>query len=147
MFIELRKKLNRLEDFVENIHKLGYSLVNYNNLTIPCLVVEQSFFDTVLNVSYAKKTSVDVNLNIYDDGKKVFVDISLKFLKTSLENDFLLFANESMNFFKSLSESGMLGLLPQNRNQENVFFIQLPRKETAKRALRIIEEKLGQRPL
>jgi hypothetical protein len=145
--IELRKKLDSLNDFIENVHKLGYTLVNYNNLTIPCLFVEKPFFDNVLDVSYAKKTSVDVNLNIYDDGKKVFVDISLKFLKSSLENDFLLFANETMNFFKSLSESGMLGLLPQNQTQENVFFIQLPRKETAEKALRIIEEKLGQRPL
>ncbi len=143
----MRKKLNSLDDFVENVHKLGYTLINYNNLTIPCLFVEESFFDNVLHVSYAKKTSVDVNLNIYDDGKKVFVDISLKFLKSNLENDFLLFANETLNFFISLSESGMLGLVPQNRTQENVFFIQLPRKETAEKALRIIEEKLGQRPL
>jgi len=145
--IELKKELNSLDDFIENVHKLGYTLVNYNNLTIPCLFVEQWFFDNVLSVSYAKKTSVDVNLNIYDDGKKVFVDISFKFLNSSLENDFLLFANETLNFFKCLSESGMIGLLPQNKIQENVFFIQLPRKETAEKALRIIEEKLGQRPL
>jgi hypothetical protein len=139
----MRKRLNTLEDFIENVHQLGYALVNYNNLIIPCLFVELSFFEKVLNVSYNKKTSVDVNLNIYDDGKMVFVDLGLKFLNSYLEDNFLLFANEVLDFFKSLSESGMIGLLPQNRTQENVFVIQLPRKETAEKALRLIEEKLG----
>ena len=49
-----------------------------------------------------------MNLNIYDDGQHVFVDITLKFFDTELEETYLLYANETLDFFSNLANAGMV---------------------------------------
>jgi hypothetical protein len=47
-----------------------------------------------------------------------------------------------IEFFEALAESGMMALAPSEKtyvNSENVFMIQLPRKDAAERALAIIK--------
>ncbi len=138
----MKRNLTNLGEFTSNLHKLGYSIVDYNDLKVPCLYVENNLFDDILNNSYNKKTSIDTNLNIYDDGYHIFVDINLRFLNMDLEENFLLYANETLDFFYNLSNAGMLGLAPANSSKPNVFFIQLPKKDRAEKAFEMIQKKL-----
>ena len=108
----MKRTLDTLEDFIKNVHKLGYTIVDYNDIKIPVLYVENTFFEKVLNISYNNKISVDTNLNIYDDGHHIFVDITLKFFNTDIEENYLLYANENLDFFNNLANAGMLGLAP-----------------------------------
>ena len=136
------RNLCNLDEFICNLHKLGYSIVDYNDIKTPCLYIEDQLFDNILDNSYNKKTSIDTILNIYDDGSHIFVDINLNFFDMGLEENFLLYANETLEFFYNLSNSGMLGLAPTSKSKPNVFFIQLPKKERAEKAFEMIQSKL-----
>lgn len=138
----MKRSLNSLEDFIENTHKLGYTLVDYNDVKIPVLYIDDAIFEQILSMSYSQKVSIDTNLNIYDDGEHVFVDMNLKFFETGLEQNYLLYANETIDFFSNLAIAGMMGLAPSNKMQNNIFFIQLPKKDRAEIAYEMIKEKL-----
>ncbi len=58
------------------------------------------------------------------------------------KEDYLLYANENLDFFYSLANSGMLGLSSTNNSKSNVFFIQLPKKDMAEKAFEMIRKKL-----
>jgi hypothetical protein len=82
-------------------------------------------------------------LNIFHDGRHVFVDVQMKFLNTDLQENYLLYANNMIEFFESLSETGLISLAPDPSsisNSSNVFIIQLPKKEQAEKALQIIRK-------
>ena len=34
------RNLNSLEDFQASVHKLGFSVIDYNGTNVPCLLVE-----------------------------------------------------------------------------------------------------------
>lgn len=138
----MKRNFDTLEDFVKNLHKLGYTIVNYNDMKIPVLYVDHDLFEQILNFSYANKTAVDTNLNIYDDGYHVFVDINLKFLNIGMEESFLLYANETIDFFYNLANAAIFGLAPDKDQGNNVFFVQLPKKDQAKKAFEMIDDKL-----
>lgn len=135
---------NTLEDFMNNIHKLGYSIINVCDLKIPCLYIEDKLYDEILNISIRIKPRIDTNLNIYDDGKHVFVDIHIKFLDHNLEADILLYANDTMDFFTTLAQSAMLAFLPSNtKTTHNAFIMQLPKKDRIIEAFDLIQIKLN----
>lgn len=138
----MNKDLHTLEDFIANVHKLGYYLIEHSGVKVPCLVVEQVLFDTIMKSSYGKANLIDTNLNIYDDGRHVFVNLNVNFLKPNLNFDFLLYANETIDFFESLAASGMLGIAPHQPYNNNIFFVQLPKKDNAQNALNLIRSKL-----
>jgi hypothetical protein len=138
----LPRELHTLEDFLTNVHKMGYNLIEYNNNRVPCLLVEPKVFESIMRESYGKPNLIDTNLNIYDDGHHVFVNLNVNFLKTNLEFDFLLYANDTIDFFESLAASGMLGIAPYKTSTNNIFFVQLPRRENAENALDLIRSKL-----
>ena len=138
----MSRNLSNLNEFINNLHKLGYSIVDYNDIKIPSLYVEDQLFDKIVSNSYSKKTSIDTTLNIYDDGSHIFVDINLNFYDMGLKENFLLYANETLDFFYNLSNAGILGLAPASKSKSNVFFIQLPKKERAEKAFEMIHKKL-----
>jgi hypothetical protein len=104
--------------------------------------VEDSFFEQILKISYGNKMSIDTNLNIYDDGHHIFVEISFNFLNSHLKGNYLLYANENLDFFYNLANAGMLGLSSNDQSKSNVFFIQLPKKDRAEKAFEMITTKL-----
>ncbi len=142
--MNLNRNLNSLEDFQASVHKLGFSVIEYNGTHVPCLLVEDVQFENIMRKSYGKSNLIDTNLNIYDDGHHVFVDLNVKFLSDDLEFDFLFYANETIDFFRFLSSAGMLGIAPQKlRNSNNIFFVQLPKKDKAEKAFELIKSKLN----
>jgi hypothetical protein len=141
--MNLNRNLNSLEDFQASVHKLGFSVIDYNGTNVPCLLVEDVQFENIMSKSYGKSNLIDTNLNIYDDGHHVFVNLNINFLNDDLEFDFLLDANETIDFFRFLSSAGMLGIAPQiSRNSSNIFFVQLPKKDKAEKAFELIKSKL-----
>jgi hypothetical protein len=138
----LKRDLYTLDDFIKNTHRLGYAIVDLNDIKTPVLYIDSAFFDQILKISYNRKTSIDTNLNIYDDGQHIFIDLSLKFLDTKLENTYLLYANKTLDFFYNLANSGMIGLAPFGNITRDIFFIQLPKKDQAEKAYEMIKEKI-----
>ncbi|MDQ3948601.1 MAG: hypothetical protein M3218_05690, partial [Thermoproteota archaeon] len=63
--------------------------------------------------------------------------------ETEFEQNFLLYANDLVEFFEALAESGMISLAPDSQdyysNSQNLFVIQLPKKDAAEHALEIIK--------
>ena len=103
-------------------------------------------YEQVLQSIYDRKVRADTLLDIFYDGQDVFVDVQVKILETEFEQNFLLYANDMVEFFEALAESGMISLAPasqeQQPNAQNLFMIQLPKKDAAERALEIIKANL-----
>jgi hypothetical protein len=50
-----------------------------------------------------------------------------------IEENYLVFANDKKEFFHALASTGMIGILPTNRDisGQDIFLIQLPKLEAA----------------
>ena len=135
------RSFNTIDDFIKNLHKEGIALIDFNENKIPCVYVNPRRYNEIMNGIYGKKLAVDTLLNIFHDGRDVFVDIQLKFPDTSLNENYLLYANDILGFFEALADTGLIALAPDpsvTPNDSNVFMIQLPKKEPAENALQII---------
>lgn len=136
-----KRNFTTLAEFQANLHKEGATLVEFSGSKVPCILVSQKKYDEMLQKLFGKKIRTDTLLDIFYDGQDVFVDVQIKFLDTDFEEDYLLYANDMLEFFEGLAESGMMALAPYSpayTNSQNVFMIQLPKKDAAERALEII---------
>jgi len=137
--------LHSFEDLLNSVHKEGITLFNYNDMKIPCIFVKHERFDEIAKACYGKPLAVDANLNIlHDDQKHVFVEVLLKFSAVGLEQKVLLYANENLEFFEHLAQSGIIALAPEPIGQAstNIFMVQLPKKDAAEKALELIKSYL-----
>jgi hypothetical protein len=136
------RSFRSLEDFISNLHKCGAALTDFKGTKIPTIYIDARRYDEIMKRIYNQKEAVDTLLNIFHDGRHVFVDVQMKFLNTDLQENYLLYANNMIEFFESLSETGLISLAPDPSfisNSSNVFIIQLPKKELAEKALQIIQ--------
>jgi hypothetical protein len=136
------RKFETLEDFLKNLHREGIALIDFNGQKIPCILINPNRFQEIMSSTYGKKLAVDTLLNVFHDSQDVFVDVKLNFLNMGIEENYLLYANDTLEFFESLTRTGIIGIAsnasyPQNTS--NIFMIQLPKKEAAENALRIIK--------
>jgi hypothetical protein len=135
------RSFSSFEDFLANIHKAGVTLTEFKGTKIPTIYVDSRRYDEIMAKTYGKKVAVDTLLNIFHDGRHVFVDVIMKFLDLDLQENYLLYANDIIEFFEALAETSLISLAPDHSSVDcssNVFMIQLPRKEQAEKALRII---------
>lgn len=139
--MQSKRKFQTLKDFVENLHKEGTGLLNYDGNNVPCIYVDSKRYENIISSTYGKKLAVDTLLNIFHDGTHVFVDIQMKFLDSNREEYFLVFANEMLEFFEALSKTGLIAIVPQMEyyGNQNIFVIQIPRIESAEKAFEIIK--------
>lgn len=140
------RSFRSLEDFIVNLHKAGVTLTNLKGTQIPTIYIDAIRYDEIMKRIYGKKVVVDTLLNIFYDGCHVFVDVQMKFLGLNLQENCLLYANKMMEFFESLSETGLISLAPDPSSvsySDNLFMIQLPRKEAAQKALQIIRKNVN----
>jgi hypothetical protein len=59
-----------------------------------------------------------------------------------MEEYFLVFANNMLEFFEALSKTGLIAIAPQreySREVQNIFVIQIPKIESAENAFKIIK--------
>jgi hypothetical protein len=139
--VQGKRKFQTLKDFIENLHKEGTGLLNYDGNNVPCIYVESKRYEKIISSTYGKKLAVDTLLNIFHDGTHVFVDIQMKFLDSNREEYFLVFANEMLEFFEALSKTGLIAIVPQLEyyGNQNIFVIQIPKIESAEKAFEIIK--------
>ncbi|HET6779576.1 MAG TPA: hypothetical protein VFH09_00275 [Nitrososphaera sp.] len=140
-----KRNFSTLEEFKANIHKEGATLVEFSGTKVPCILLSQKKYEQLLQKVYDKKVRADTLLDIFYDQHNVFVDVQVKLLDTEFEQNFLLYANDRVEFFEALAESGMISFAPDSpayTNTQNLFMIQLPRKDAAERALEIIKANL-----
>ena len=140
-----KRNFSTLEEFKAHMHTQGASLIDFSGMKIPCILMSPKKYEQVLHNVYDRKVRADTLLDIFYDGQNVFVDIQIKLLETEFEQNFLLYANDMIEFFEALAESGMISLAPDSQDHsssQNLFMIQLPKKDGAERALEIIKANL-----
>jgi hypothetical protein len=140
-----KRNFSTLEEFKAHIHTEGASLVDFSGVKVPCILMKSEKYEQILHNVYEKKVRADTLLDIFYDGENVFVDIQVKLLDTGFEENFLLYVNNMVEFFEALAESGMLSFAPDSLdrlNSQNLFVIQLPKKDAAEQALEIIKANL-----
>ena len=131
-----------MKDFFKNLHKEGTGLLDFNGKKIPCIYVDSKKYDDIIRDTYGKKLAVDTLLNIFYDGTHVFVDIQMQFLDSDRKEYFLVFANDMLEFFESLSKTGLIAIVPQREystKDQNIFVIQIPKIDSAEKAFEIIK--------
>ena len=131
-----------LEEFKANLHKEGATLMEFSGSKVPCIMLSPKKYEEILQKIYCRKVRAETLLDIFYDGQDVFVDVQIRFADIDFEENYLLYANEMIEFFEALAESGIISLLPNSSayvNSQNVFMIQLPNKDAATRALEIIK--------
>lgn len=135
-----KKKYSSYEDFYRNLHTGGVSIIEFDKGKAPCICVENEQFKKFVTYATGQKMAVDTNLDIYHNGNDVFVQINMKILDTDIEYSFLFHANKMVSFFKVMSDSALIVLSPIDPSlmSENVFAIQLPRRERLEEAFQII---------
>lgn len=137
-----KRNFSTLEEFKTNLHREGATLLEFSGSKVPCILLSQKNYEEMLRKVYGRKVAADTLLDIFYDGQDVFVDVQVRFLDTDFEENYLLYANDMIEFFEALAESGLISLAPDSSaytNSQNVFMIQLPKKDAAERALEIIK--------
>ncbi len=143
----MKRNYSTLEEFENNLHQDGYTIFDYDSQKLPCLFINPKKYNEILTKTFGRKYVIDSLFDIFHDGRNCFVDIVLKFSDLDIEENYLLNANKSMEFFDSLYNISMLGLLPadpslSSKIESNIFVIQLPNKDKIKKAIDIIRSNI-----
>ena len=134
-----------MEKLLERVHN-DIDTFDFNGKNVPRIILTDRKFDDLMSKIQGKPVSVNTNLNILQDGLgHVFVEITLDFSYGEIHEEFLVYANESLEFFESLANTTMFALSPPNYsevNQDKIFMVQLPKPERAIEAIDIIKNGL-----
>jgi len=137
-----------MEKLLERVYK-DIDIFDFNGQDVPRIILTDRKFDDIMLKIQGKPISVNTNLNILQDGLgHVFVEIVLDFSSDEIHEEFLIYANESIDFFESLAKTTMFALSPPNYsevNQDKIFMIQLPKPEKAVEAIDIIKNGLSKK--
>ena len=137
-----------MEKLLERAYK-DIDTFDFNGKNVPRIILNDRRFDDIMSKIQGKPISVNTNLNILQDGLgHVFVEITLDFSYGDVHEEFLIYANESLEFFESLANTTMFALSPPNYsevNQDKIFMVQLPKPEKAIEAMDIIKNGLIQK--
>jgi len=135
-----------MEKLLERVYK-DIDTFDFNGQNVPRIILTDRKFDDIMSKIHGKPISVNTNLNILQDGLgHVFVEILLDFSYGEIHEEFLIYANESVDFFESLAKTTMFALSPPNYsevNQDKIFMVQLPKPEKAVEAIDIIKNGLS----
>ena len=137
-----------MEKLLERVYK-DIDIFDFNGQDVPRIILNDRKFDDIMSRIQGRPVSVNTNLNILQDGLgHVFVEILLDFSYGEIHEEFLIYANESIEFFESLAKTTMFALSPPNYsevNQDKIFMVQLPKPEKALEAIDIINNGLSKK--
>ena len=137
-----------MEKLLKRVYK-DIDIFDFNGKNVPRIILTDRKFDDMMSKIQGKAVSVNTNLNILQDGLgHVFVEIMLDFSYGEIHEEFLIYANESLEFFESLASTTMFALSPPSYsevNQDKVFMVQLPKPEKAIEAIEIIQNGLSKK--
>ena len=135
-----------MEQLLERVYK-DIDIFDFNGQDVPRIILTDRKFDDIMSKVQGKPVSVNTNLNILQDGLgHVFVEIMLDFSHGEIHEEFLIYSNESLEFFESLANTTMFALSPPGYsevNQDKIFMVQLPKPEKAVEAIDIIKNGLS----
>ena len=135
-------------ELLERVHK-DVDTFDFDGKNVPRIILTDRRFDEIMSKIHGKPISVNTNLNILQDGLgHVFVEIILDFSRGEIHEEFLIYANDSFEFFKLLADTTMFALSPPNHsevNQDKIFMVQLPKPEKAVEAIDIIKNGLSKK--
>ena len=138
-----------MEKLLARVYK-EIDIFDFNGQDVPRIILSDRKFDYIMSKIQGKPVSVNTNLNILQDGLgHVFVEILLDFSYGEIHEEFLIYANESIDFFESLAKTTMFALSPPNYsevNQDKIFMVQLPKPEKAFQALDMIKNGIQKTP-
>jgi hypothetical protein len=140
-----KRNFRTLDEFKAHLHTEGATLAEFSGSKVPCILLNPKKYEQILYNIRDRKVPVDTVLDIFHDGQDVFVDVQVKLIGTEIDENFLLYANDTVEFFEALAETGLISIAPdsqQHPNSQNLFMIQLPKKDAAERALEIIKANL-----
>ncbi len=127
---------------LERVHK-DIGVFDFNGQNVPRIILTDRRFDEIMLKIHGKPVSVNTDLNILQDGLgHVFVEIVLNFSYGDIHEEFLIYANDSFEFFRLLANTTMFALSPPQYsevNQDKIFMVQLPKPEKAFQALEMIK--------
>jgi len=134
-----------MEKLLARVYK-EIDVFDFNGKNVPRIILDDRKFDDIMSKIQGKPVSVNTNLNILQDGLgHVFVEITLDFSYGEIHEEFLVYANESLEFFECLANTTMFALSPPNYsevNQDKIFMVQLPKPDKAIEAIDIIKNGL-----
>ena len=137
-----------MEKLLGRVHK-DIDIFDFNGKNVPMIILDDRKFDDIMSKIQGKAVSVNTNLNILQDGLgHVFVEIMLDFSHGEIHEEFLIYANESLEFFESLANTTMFALSPPGYsevNQDKIFMVQLPKPDKATEAIDIIKNGLSKK--
>ena len=137
-----------MEKLLARVYK-EIDIFDFNGKNVPRIILDDRKFDDIMSKIQGKPVSVNTNLNILQDGLgHVFVEITLDFSYGEIHEEFLVYANESLEFFESLANTTMLALSPPSYsevNQDKIFMVQLPKQDKAIEAIDIIKNGLSKK--
>jgi len=137
-----------MEKLLARVYK-EIDIFDFNGKNVPRIILDDRKFDDIMSKIQGKAVSVNTNLNILQDGLgHVFVEITLDFSYGEIHEEFLVYANESLEFFECLANTTMLALSPPSYsevNQDKIFMVQLPKPEKAIEAIDIIKNGLSKK--
>ena len=137
-----------MEKLLGRVHK-DIDIFDFNGKNVPMIILGDRKFDDIMSKIQGKAVSVNTNLNILQDGLgHVFVEIMLDFSHGEIHEEFLIYANESLEFFESLANTTMFALSPPGYsevNQDKIFMVQLPKPDKATEAIDIIKNGLSKK--
>jgi hypothetical protein len=141
VFMPQNKDSYTFDDLAKRLHKEGATLVDFNGKKVPCIYVDPRRYDEIMTTIYGKKLVVDTLLDIFHDGRDVFVDVRFNFLDVGINENYLLHASDMLEFFEALSKTGLIAIAPNRSGAggSNIFMVQLPKKEPAENAFEIIK--------
>ena len=117
-------------------------MIDFNGNKVPCICIDPKRYDEIMSKVYGKKLAVNTLLNIFYDGYDVFVDVQMEFLNIDIVENYLLHANNMLEFFEALASTGLISIIPNGyheRSKSEIFMIQLPKKDAAENALQVIK--------
>ena len=111
-----------LEKFLSERHK-DITLSDFEGKQVPCIILDERKFDNIMKTIAGKPVSIETNLNILQDGLgHVFVKVTLQFSQGNIEEKFLIYANENVEFFEALAETSYLLFLLLIHNMVNLMY-------------------------
>ena len=87
-----------MEKLLARVYK-EIDIFDFNGKNVPRIILDDRKFDDIMSKIQGKPVSVNTNLNILQDGLgHVFVEIMLDFSYGEIHEEFLVYANESLEF-------------------------------------------------
>ena len=130
-----KRYFHNITDLRNNLHKEGSSITEYGEKNIPCIFINPDKYSEIIRKVAGKELIVDVMLDIFSDRRQIFIDIFMNYVDYGFSENYLFYANQMPEFFKCLSDTGIIAICPdrdRSTSESNILLVQIPKLDAAK---------------